>query len=59
MLKSEHLKLPKGQNYFLLREFCQTESITSGVLEEDDESAENLDGNIQERLRDYISFCCV
>ena len=46
MLQSEHLKLPTGQNYFLLREFCQMESIASGGLEEDDEGAENLDGNI-------------
>ena len=46
MLQSEHLKLPTGQNYFLLREFCQIESIASGGLEEDDEGAENLDGNI-------------
>ena len=46
MLQSEHLKLPTGQNYFLLREFCQMESIGSGGLEEEDEGADNLEGNI-------------
>ena len=59
MLQSEHLELPTGQNYFLLREFCQTESITSGGEEEDEESADNLDGKIYERLRDSIYLCSV
>jgi hypothetical protein len=59
MLQSEHLKLPTGQNSFLLREFWQMESITSGGEEEEDEGADNLDGNIQERLGDSVCFCCV
>ena len=46
MLQSEHLKLPTGQNYFLLREFCQMESIASGGLEEEDEDTDNLEGKI-------------
>ena len=48
-----------GQNHFLLREFCQMESITSGGLEDDDEGADYLDGNIYKRLWDSIVFCCV
>ena len=35
------------------------ESITSGGLEEDDEGADYLDGNIYKRLWDSIVFCCV
>jgi len=42
MLQNQHLVLPTGQKHFLLKEFCQMESVTSGGLE-DDEVENNLD----------------
>ena len=35
MLQIQHLKVPKEQNHFLLKEFSQMESVTSGGLDED------------------------
>ena len=51
MLQNQHLVLPTGQKHFLLKEFCQMESVTSGGLE-DDEVENNLDGK-QVRLHDF------
>ena len=44
MLQNQHLVLPPGQNKFLLKEFSQMESITSGGLEEGDEDIDDLEG---------------
>ena len=35
MLQIQHLKVPQEQNHFLLKEFSQMESVTSGGLDED------------------------
>ena len=40
MVSDKHLKVPLGQQHFKLKQFCQTESITSGGIDEDNQEEE-------------------
>ena len=59
MLQIQHLKLQQDQNHFLLKEFSQMESVTSGGLDEDgvEDVIDAVAEGTYERLCDLNWIC--